>query len=263
MKKTTLMKKITIILVVCLALVVACGATVGVLAMSNRLWFQKDEPTDAYVFPVTPKGSPEAWSEFQTHDEMTAACQIPEDLLASMSTYGLVETCISYPLFADMFLYNTSLEGFDSVCRNFNGLKELLERPDAGVKLAALYKDSEFSKISSTDTSHALRYDYFCYMLSNDKVLQNMSVEVRQQLLNECVNSITEIVENYSKVYSILPSFLIAARISAVDNPAFVQLMEQNAIVKHFVERGELQQFSQELVDEILALWTQGGVSND
>ena len=89
-----------------------------------------------------------------------------------------------------------------------------------------------------------------------------MGVEVRQQLLNECVNSITEIVEDYSKVYSIIPSFLIAARISAVDNPAFVQLMEQNAIVKHFVERGELQ-VSPELVDEILALWTQGDVTND
>ena len=62
----------------------------------------KGSPSDAYVFPIQP-GS-DAWRAFMQHTDMVAATQVPLKTLQSMSTEGLIETVLSYPLRIDMLL---------------------------------------------------------------------------------------------------------------------------------------------------------------
>src|SRR4051812_33737550 len=94
---------------------------------------ERQVAADAFKFPITP-GMPE-WRQLNSHAEMVAKSQVPEHKLRAMSTDGLINTVLSYPLLGDMLAFNSIQEGFDTVARNFNGLHALLERPDAGESL--------------------------------------------------------------------------------------------------------------------------------
>lgn len=93
--------------------------------------------SDAYDFPV--KAGTEEWEEFQSLEEMLEVTQIPESILTTMSTEGLVETVFNYPLINNIYAFNSVQEGFDVVSLRFNGLPELLQREDAGTILLNKY----------------------------------------------------------------------------------------------------------------------------
>lgn len=85
-------------------------------------------PNEAYCFPLTPDTDAEAWAELQSHTAKVAACQIPENLLATMSTEALLETVKNYPLSVDFYAYNTLEMGYSALKSQFNGIEELERR---------------------------------------------------------------------------------------------------------------------------------------
>ena len=72
-----------------------------------------------WSYPVKP-GSAE-WAAFQSHDEMLAACQIPADVLKSVTTEDLVEICMDYPLIFDAYAYDNLPEGIEKLSAEFYG----------------------------------------------------------------------------------------------------------------------------------------------
>lgn len=105
-----------------------------------------------YDYPVKP-GSVE-WASFTTHQEMIDACQIPTDILAQMTTKALVETVMAYPLFGDIFVWDSLDHGYQVICNTFNGSAELLEREDAYEAICEYEHNSIMtSDVASTDNS--------------------------------------------------------------------------------------------------------------
>ena len=94
--------------------------------------------TDAYQYPIKP-GTKE-WKLIVGHDERVKACQIPESVLKTMSTAGLVETVLTYPHYGDMRAYDTLQKGFGYMSSRFNGFQELFTRKDSGTVLLERYK---------------------------------------------------------------------------------------------------------------------------
>ncbi|RHJ90841.1 T9SS type A sorting domain-containing protein [Parabacteroides bouchesdurhonensis] len=95
------------------------------------IWIQ----AQVYDFPVKPGSA--MWNNFETHQQMLDACQIPENVLSKMSTEDLVTTCLNYPLSIDCFAYDNEVKGVQAVSQQFNGFRELLQRPDGVSKLQA------------------------------------------------------------------------------------------------------------------------------
>lgn len=97
---------------------------------------------EIYEYPITPRKTPEQWKQLVSHGQMLKVCQIPEDILDTMTTRQLLLTCIDYPLAADALVYTNDLrtDPFRPVIRMHNGLTELFKRPDFSSELAALYK---------------------------------------------------------------------------------------------------------------------------
>ena len=96
---------------------------------------------EIYEYPITPRKTPEKWKGFTSHGQMLDACQIPEDILDTMTTRQLLLTCVDYPLANDALAYaDFNTDPFCPVIRRHNGLKELFKRPDFSSELAALYK---------------------------------------------------------------------------------------------------------------------------
>lgn len=133
------MKKITLLLV--------AGVLMNVfLAMFNESSAQTKAP--AWDYPVKP-GTPE-WATFLTHAEKVAAIQVPEDVLNALTTEELVEVCLNYPLYGDIFAYNSLQDGLRQnilVCSN--GIRELYRRPDNAQHLFDALKNSDLLEIES------------------------------------------------------------------------------------------------------------------
>ena len=81
------------------------------------------ERLNPYKFPLKP--GDEGWKSLKTHVEKVNVIQIPDSILVSLTTGDLIQTCMNYPLFIDMFAFNSSQYGFNKIMNDFNGFKEL------------------------------------------------------------------------------------------------------------------------------------------
>ena len=121
---------------------------------------------------------------------MIAATQIPEATLASMSTPDLVETVLDYPLMAEVLAFNSVQEGFDAVAERFNGLRELLERPDVAGALMAHYRAENPAKVPALwsllqQGQYSLRIFYVELMLGQQSVLDSLDDQGVRDVLFE------------------------------------------------------------------------------
>jgi len=82
--------------------------------------------SDTYEYPILP-GTDE-WEKFNSLEEMVNACQIPQTKLKSISTEGLLETLLNYPLINDYIFFDNLQRGFHRVKTENNGFAELYGR---------------------------------------------------------------------------------------------------------------------------------------
>lgn len=189
--------------------------------------FREEKYSDAYRFPVTP-GMKE-WRKFKTNEEMIAATQIPKDLLITMSTEGLIETCLNFPLFMDMTAFNSYEEGFNHIKQNFNGLRELLKRTDAGGKLLNRYK--YFNPVTFQKTAQSVPpVQYFKpfimeILLSNDEILSSMSSKERHSLCKLAVKKF-RLKEQYPETYGyeeLIPPGVIMKKVMELESHFYLE----------------------------------------
>jgi len=169
-------------------LLVGCGQPASRLGSEGSLKTAVPVDSGAYGFPVQP-GMPE-WALFNSHETMLAALQVPEATLNAMSTADLVETCLTYPLFMDVFAYDDPQQGFDHVSQEFNGLTELLYRPDAATILLSRYKRMDPSAIDPAwglkeQGDFGFEFKKVELLLSQEELLNTLSRDELVELLVE------------------------------------------------------------------------------
>jgi hypothetical protein len=137
-----------------------------------------------YKYPVRP-GMPE-WKELRGPTERVEATQVPEHILAGMSTLALAATCWDYPMTLHVIVHNTYQEGLENIIKFSNAHQELLRREDAGVSLLRIYENLE---PKNPDWSAARKGEYqFQFMtiellLGQEEVLAGMSDAEKNRLL--------------------------------------------------------------------------------
>jgi len=109
--------------------------------------------TGMWDFPVKP--GTEEWKKFKSYQERVNACQIPEDVLFSLSTEELADLCLTYLPFSFIFAFNDMNQGFDKLYNEFNGIRELFKRKDVSKELLNQYqaKTSDMSVLDKTDSN--------------------------------------------------------------------------------------------------------------
>jgi hypothetical protein len=200
--------------------------------------------TDAYNFPVKP--GTEAWQALTTHDKMTKACQIPESILQKMSTAGLVETVLNYPLLGDMKAYNSIQQGFDAVAVQFNGLPELLNRKDAGTELLARYRTVEPAAIKDDWTLlqkglYAASIENIEILLAQDVILDNLTETQCQDLIKEATAKY-QAKQKYGQIYGQSgqesTARLIGKGLLQVSYVPFEQKVQEDITLQNFLSTG-------------------------
>ena len=98
-----------------------------------------DSPVKPGMWDYPVKPGMEEWKQFQSNEEMVRACQIPEEILSSLSTEDLTEICLRYPLLCDVFAFNFLSNGANKLFNDFNGIREFFKRKDASKELLKHY----------------------------------------------------------------------------------------------------------------------------
>lgn len=203
------------------------------------------KPIDTYNYPVT-GGTPQ-WAAFTTHQQMLDACQIPVDTLAKMSTEGLIQTCLNFPLLGDLLLnVGGNVPGrLQYFMINFSGLNELCKRPDAGIKMInrylIMYPSCIDSCKSNTEkgrfTSEFTAYEM---IISYESIIKKMSLENKKYLIKEALNKYNckKHQSNNYAYYDFATSLYIPAKIMMQENYApFVQQALTNAQLKLYINK--------------------------
>lgn len=178
----------------------------------------------AYVYPIVP--GTDAWRQLETHDDMLLVTQIPADTLRKLSTKSLVETVLNYPLYGDIFAYNSLQQGFDSVANTFNGLQELWQRKDAARKLMSLYANMSPLEIETNWTleqqgDYDRQFTYVEVLLAQDEILNQLSPEQQLELL-ELAWAKIQAKRDMAEIYGLQgleTSLLLSGRILAASQP--------------------------------------------
>jgi hypothetical protein len=198
-------------------------------------------PSGVYEYPVRP-GTPQ-WESLSSSLERINACQIPIEVLNSISTEALVESCSNYPLLRELIFSISDLQAsMDFFMQAFNGFTELSQRSGSGEILLRkyllmnpccyVYSDNKGRFINS--------FSEFEMILSQEVYLNMLDkVELKQLLLKstDCLNQKRNSSNDYSIAFGLNTSILITARTLKVLNfSPFLQELEQNLELQFFTE---------------------------
>lgn len=224
------MRKMLLIGVLCMAL---CSCSDAV--MTERLG---QTSTSGPSFSFDSITSPANWIQYQSLEEMLDACQIPEDVLKTMSTDELVATCASHPLHSIYFAYNNELDGANVVFNNFNGFQELKNRTDAPEKLLKFYRDVNFAPKAMPARYRKLSNITnlgFVELYLASKQLPALYVGDNLVKLEKISNSVLEkkLKDPKCSIYNVQHSLLINAQIKLAEGNVSV---EDEQVLKDFLK---------------------------
>lgn len=177
---------------------------------------------DAYEYPIKP-GTVE-WKELRNHEEMLRVCQIPPNTLKNMSTEGLIETILNYPLFWDMTAYDNLRVGFSEVSSRFNGIPELFQRADVGEKLLATYRSinpAAFPKDSGKEEFEHVSKFYFIELLVAQAEVQNRFNKPQLKELRQIIADKYVILKQLPEVNGSINKEILAILSKSYDNPVY------------------------------------------
>jgi hypothetical protein len=199
---------------------------------------------DAYRYPLRPGMA--AWAQLQTGQHMVDTCQIPRAVLAALSTPGLVETCLEYPLLPDIFARPVEYRGMQHHLQSFNGFVELQQRPDAAAVLLARYQRMGAGCVPPTgQAAYAFAFGYVEYLLAHDPLLQQLSAAQRRELLREAVRKYDAKKPHTDEVYGVYglktAVFVMARVLHAERYTPFEAALAANPALGVFLAEANLQ----------------------
>lgn len=156
---------------------------------------------------------------------MVDACQVPENVLQSMNTAALVQTCLNYPLLSQLSAYNNLQTGIGAVIAGFNGFKELLQRPDAGAEIMKVYgkmKPNALNKDWSLleQGKFVFKFEAIELLIAQQPIINSLSKEQKVALVAESLQKFKEkdvLVEIFGAT-GLISSALIMGRILEKEN---------------------------------------------
>lgn len=169
------MKKILVIVVI-------------MILVSINVFTETNDIADAYEYPITP-GTKE-WKKLKSHIEMIEVSQIPENLLETMTTEGLLETVLNCPIIGDIIAFVPYQNGYNSVFRNFNGLQELSNREGLSQIILDKYYELNNTRIPENESrgiKFILKIVGIEMIISQDYIIDNLNVEQKIFLLRETI----------------------------------------------------------------------------
>jgi len=194
-------------------------------------------------YPVKP-GSEEWKSQIKSNQDWLEICQIPSDIITKLPTEKLAKIVLEYPFLSDISTFKQLQNGFNILRKQFNGLNELLSRPNGAKEIIAVYNtlnpaknEQEWGNIEKG------KWMYFIFnievLLSQNELLSQLSVNELEELLQECNNKYNKKIKNGYSFYSSHSSLLLAGRVmDKMEHPDFKIAKASNENIDRFLQTG-------------------------
>jgi hypothetical protein len=208
-------------------------------------------PADAYDFPVRP-GTP-AWATFTTSTAQVAALQVPNSTLQSMSTPGLIATCLDYPLLSDIIASRYLQRSIRVILANFNGYDELRQRPEAAALLLNRYQSMRATCLpeQTQQGAYSFTFSYVEIILAQDEYLAQLSAGERRSLLREALTKYDEkmpLVDNVYGYYGLKTVAFVMARVMQAEQfRPFMSAVGTDTDLQYFTTEAEFRDKPQTL----------------
>ena len=222
---------------------VICAALIMTATTACSVQTDASNGSDAYDYPVKP--GTDVWKALGSHTDMVKACQIPGKRLHTMSTMGLLETVLNYPLFGDALAYNSPQQGFDSLSSQFNGISELVDRADAGTMLLAKYKAMDPVAFGQDWTDlqkgeYAFKFMDIDMLLAQRVIIGSLNTMQCQDLVSECLTKID--AKRQSEMYGHMSQdiclWVIARVLERAKYTPFLNAIAADSYYQGFVDKG-------------------------
>lgn len=190
--------------------------------------------------------------KLKTHDEKVVKLQIDNTDISTMSTKELINACLEYPMFGDMFFYNNDQEGIDDIIDNFNGLEELFKREDVGRSLLNVYSNIDLSIVERESEYPLLQLKYLETLIAQRKTLDSLNIDERTQLLEICKKRLVEIIDKEDKCFNPTSTIWIITRILYLDDISFRNLVDSSKKLKEFEKYGTVNEVSNDELNLVI-----------
>lgn len=193
-----------------------------------------------YVSSINPDDTPEQWDALEDAVQMREVSQIPADILETVSTDELVLYCMNYNLFIDFMLFDTMQDGMENVRSDYNGIRELMTRPDAAESLIRLYKLYDLDEQKARDSVGCIRLCYLEAMLCMPEILNSLTAKQAKELAAACAQKISKIVNDENSPYSLSTTMYLAAVSQYAASEEFAEIVNASSGAKRYIEEGIL-----------------------
>ncbi len=180
---------------------------------------------DKYIYLVQPNST--AWNQAGAAgglDSIYKLCQVPSNILSTMSTLGIIQSLETNPCLFNMFLRDNKFQGRDEVLGRLNINSELLKRVDAATQIIDYYNQKQPCCIEGLSDAlsrgkYANQWYLFDMICTQDNLLSKMS-DVEKVTFSRIVLNKFYVQTNYPSTFGssktssvlILSQLMIAAK---------------------------------------------------
>lgn len=118
-----------------------CICTASMSYAQSNMYFHPFQQTDS------------VWTKFSSAHERIRALQIPQDMLANITTADLLDVCLTFPYLSDILLYESEDRGYTVLVNEYNGFQEFLKRTDCVDALLDKYASILSDTVSQNEMS--------------------------------------------------------------------------------------------------------------
>ena len=192
-----------------------------------------------YKSVINPYDTPEEWDLLEDAVEMREVSQLPETA-RNATTAELVLYCMNYNLFIDFMLFDTMQDGMENIRSDYNGIRELMTRPDAAESLIRLYKLYDLDEQKARDSVGCIRLCYLEAMLCMPEILNSLTAKQAKELAAACTQKISKIVNDENSPYSVSTTMYLAAVSQYAASEEFAEIVNASSGAKRYIEEGIL-----------------------
>jgi hypothetical protein len=148
-------------------------------------------------YPVKP--GMDEWKKFQSAEEMINACQIPDDILSSLSTEELADLCLRYPLIEYVFAFDNLNSGLDKLFSDFNGIREFYKKRDVSTNLLNRYVQKTQASSFLDEKNADYEKGQYIVTISLLEVLLSRSIEQNEWTKEKSKEVLQALVAGYEE----------------------------------------------------------------
>lgn len=214
-------------------------------------WYRKNPylecGTDAYDYSLLPDYPDECTlSRYGYYD-------VPQEQVDTMSTQGLVITCVEYPLEVNLYFFDTYYIGYRVLKNKYTALRELCQRDNAAEILAAFYGSISYDDLDLSQDATTVQMRFLEMIIADDEIVDKADESTRKLLIKEGILKAVDDSQNHNNDYGTNTTLFMISKYLYKDSAEFKEIVDSNSDVYSFVT-AEYDYVPNSLSDEVCNL---------